>query len=254
MSGIGADFAQTVLTGPLLLAAGAAALAGLVSFVSPCVLPLVPGYVGYVTGLSGSSLKEKETWRVVVGISLFVLGFTLVFVLLGTGFSALGAVFSQWQPLLIRILGVLVIIAGFVFMGGFGLLQNEHRIRARPKAGLWGAPVLGATFALGWAPCVGPTLSAVLTMSVSFGGDGTLWRGAFLAFVYCLGLGIPFILLAIAIHRGAGRLSWVRKHQSAIVRAGGILLIVLGIIMASGLWTMWMTSLQGLIYGFEVVI
>lgn len=254
MSGIGADFAQTVLTGPLLLAAGAAALAGFVSFVSPCVLPLVPGYVGYVTGLSGSSLKEKETWRVVVGITLFVLGFTVVFVILGTGFSALGALFSQWQSLLIRILGVIVIIAGFVFMGGFGLLQNEHRIRARPKAGLWGAPVLGATFALGWAPCVGPTLSAVLTMSVSFGGDGTLWRGALLAFVYCLGLGVPFIILAIAIHKGAGRLAWVRRHQTAIVRAGGILLILLGVVMASGLWNMWMSSLQGLIYQFEVVI
>ncbi|MCS4592610.1 cytochrome c biogenesis protein CcdA [Brevibacterium sediminis] len=254
MSGLGADFAQTVLSGPLLLAAGAAALAGLVSFASPCVLPLVPGYVGYVTGLSGSSLRDKQTWRVVVGISLFVLGFTVVFVLLGTSFSALGALFSQWQSVILRVLGVLVILAGFVFMGGFGLLQNERRIRARPKAGLWGAPVLGATFALGWAPCVGPTLSAVLSMSVSFGGDGMIWRGALLAFVYCLGLGIPFILLALAIHKGAGRLVWVRKHQTAIVRAGGIMLIILGVLMASGVWNMWMTSLQGLINGFEVVI
>ncbi|GGC42281.1 cytochrome c biogenesis CcdA family protein [Brevibacterium sediminis] len=254
MSGLGADFAQTVLSGPLLLAAGAAALAGLVSFASPCVLPLVPGYVGYVTGLSGSSLRDKQTWRVVVGISLFVLGFTVVFVLLGTSFSALGALFSQWQSVILRVLGVIVILAGFVFMGGFGLLQNERRIRARPKAGLWGAPVLGATFALGWAPCVGPTLSAVLSMSVSFGGDGMIWRGAMLAFVYCLGLGIPFILLALAIHKGAGRLVWVRKHQTAIVRAGGIMLIILGVLMASGVWNMWMTSLQGLINGFEVVI
>nr|WP_216657208.1 cytochrome c biogenesis protein CcdA [Brevibacterium sp. CT2-23B] len=238
----------------MLLAAGAAALAGLVSFASPCVLPLVPGYVGYVTGLSGSSLRDKQTWRVVVGISLFVLGFTVVFVLLGTSFSALGALFSQWQSVILRVLGVIVILAGFVFMGGFGLLQNERRIRARPKAGLWGAPVLGATFALGWAPCVGPTLSAVLSMSVSFGGDGMIWRGALLAFVYCLGLGIPFILLALAIHKGAGRLVWVRKHQTAIVRAGGIMLIILGVLMASGVWNMWMTSLQGLINGFEVVI
>src|SRR5699024_1980756 len=206
-----------------------AALAGLVSFASPCVLPLVPGYVGYVTGLSGSSLRDKQTWRVVLGISLFVLGFTVVFVLLGTSFSALGALFSQWQLLIIRILGIVVIIAGFVFMGGFGLLQRAHRIRARPKAGLWGAPVLGATF--------------------GFGGDGMIWRGALLAFVYCLGLGIPFILLAVAIHKGAGRLGWVRRHQSAIVRAGGIMLIVLGVLMASGVWNMWMTSLQGVING-----
>ncbi|WGP07190.1 cytochrome c biogenesis protein CcdA [Bacillus subtilis] len=254
MSGLGMDFAQTVLSGPLLLAGGAAALAGLVSFASPCVLPLVPGYVGYVTGLSGSSLKDKQTWRVVVGISLFVLGFTVVFVLLGTTFSALGALFSQWQSMILRLLGVIVIIAGFVFMGGFGLLQNERRIHARPKAGLWGAPVLGATFALGWAPCVGPTLSAVLSMSVGFGSDGMIWRGAMLAFVYCLGLGIPFILLALAIHKGAGRLEWVRKHQTVIVRAGGVMLIILGVLMASGVWNMWMTSLQGLINGFEMVI
>ncbi|MCT1448452.1 cytochrome c biogenesis protein CcdA [Brevibacterium casei] len=251
---MGADFAQAVLTGPLLLAAGAAALAGLVSFVSPCVLPLVPGYVGYVTGLSGSSLKNKETWRVVLGITLFVLGFTIVFVILGTGFSALGALFSQWQDIVIRILGVGVMIAGLVFMGAFGFLQRERRIQKKPKAGLWGAPVLGATFAIGWAPCVGPTLSAVLTMSLSFGSDGTLWRGAFLAFVYCLGLGIPFIFLAIAIHKGAGRLSWVREHQTTIVRIGGALLIALGFVMAIGLWNQWMNSLQGLIYGFEVVI
>ncbi|WP_309130524.1 cytochrome c biogenesis protein CcdA [Brevibacterium sp.] len=254
MTGLGSQFAGLVLGGPLLLAAGAAALAGLVSFLSPCVLPLVPGYVGYVTGLSGSSLKDKETWRVVVGIALFVLGFTIVFVALGTAFSALGALFSQWQGILIRVLGVVVIIAGFVFMGGIGLLQSEHRIHARPKAGLWGAPLLGATFALGWAPCVGPTLSAVLSLSVSFGSDGTIWRGALLAFVYCLGLGVPFILLALAIHKGAGRLTWVREHQTAIVRTGGVLLIILGAIMASGLWTLWLTTLQGAISGFEVVI
>ncbi len=254
MTGLGSQFAGLVLGGPLLLAAGAAGLAGLVSFLSPCVLPLVPGYVGYVTGLSGSSLKDKETWRVVVGIALFVLGFTIVFVALGTAFSALGALFSQWQDIVIRALGIIVIIAGFVFMGGIGLLQSEHRIHARPKAGLWGAPVLGATFALGWAPCVGPTLSAVLSLSVSFGSDGTVWRGALLAFVYCLGLGVPFILLALAIHKGAGRLAWVREHQTAIVRTGGVLLILLGLVMATGLWTLWLTTLQGAISGFEVVI
>lgn len=254
MSDLGTSFAAAALDGPLLLAAGAAALAGLVSFLSPCVLPLVPGYVGYVTGLSGSSLKEKQTWRVVVGIGLFVLGFTIVFVTLGTGFSYLGVLLKQWSEVVTRVLGVLVIIAGFVFMGGFGLLQKERRIHARPQAGLWGAPLLGAVFALGWAPCIGPTLSAVLSLSVSFGGDGTVWRGTLLSFVYCLGLGVPFILLALAIHKGAGRLTWVRTHQVAIVRTGGIMLIVLGLVMASGLWNMWMNSLQSLIQGFGTVI
>lgn len=253
-SGVGSDFAQTVLTGPVLLAAGAAALAGMVSFLSPCVLPLVPGYVGYVTGLSGTSLREKTTWKVVVGTSLFVLGFTVIFVLLGTLMSYLGAVFSQWEDIIIRILGVVVIIAGFVFMGGFGLLQRNRQIRAKPKAGLWGAPLLGGVFALGWAPCVGPTLSAVLSLSYSFGGEGMAWRGAFLAFAYCLGLGVPFILLALALHRGAGRLKWFKRHQNLVVKVGGIILMVLGAVMASGLWTLWLNSLQGSVAGFDVII
>lgn len=176
-SSIGNDFAQIVLTGPLVLAAGAAVMAGMVSFLSPCVLPLVPGYVGYVTGLSGTSLGEKTTWKVVVGTSLFVLGFTVIFVVMGTVMSYLGVVFAQWEDIVIRILGIVVIIAGFIFMGGFGLMQRNRQIRAKPKAGLWSAPLLGGIFALGWAPCVGPTLSAVLSLSYSFGGEGVIWRG-----------------------------------------------------------------------------
>src|SRR5699024_955940 len=151
----------------------------------------------------------KQTWRVVLGISLFVLGFTVVFVLLGTSFSALGALFSQWQSLIIRILGIVVIIAGFVFMGGFGLLQREHRIRARPWAGRSGGAGLWAPSAPGWARGPGPTLSAVRTLSGSWGGAAMICRGALLAFVYCLGLGTPLTLLAVTIHKGAARLGWV---------------------------------------------
>lgn len=253
-SSIGNDFAQIVLTGPLVLAAGAAVMAGMVSFLSPCVLPLVPGYVGYVTGLSGTSLGEKTTWKVVVGTSLFVLGFTVIFVVMGTVMSYLGVVFAQWEDIVIRILGIVVIIAGFIFMGGFGLMQRNRQIRAKPKAGLWSAPLLGGIFALGWAPCVGPTLSAVLSLSYSFGGEGVIWRGAFLAFAYCLGLGVPFILLALALHKGAGRLRWFRRYQNLVVKIGGIVLILLGAVMASGLWTLWLNSLQGSVAGFDIVI
>lgn len=254
LAGIGSTFAQTALDGPLLAAIAVAALAGAVSFASPCVLPLVPGYVGYVTGLSGDALSDRRTGRVVLGISLFVLGFAVVFVALGTLFSGLGMILAPWIDLVTRIMGVVVIIAGIVFLGGLRIFQREARIHARPCAGLWGAPVLGATFALGWAPCIGPTLAAVLALSTGFGAEGGLWRGALLTFVYCLGLGIPFILLAVALHKGMGRVAWLRRHQRTIVQVGGAMLILLGILLVTGLWTRWIYSLQGLISGFEMVI
>ncbi|WP_349827241.1 cytochrome c biogenesis CcdA family protein [Brevibacterium litoralis] len=251
---IGQTFAQIALDGPLLVAVLVALLAGAVSFVSPCVLPLVPGYVGYVTGLTGSSLQEKQTWRVVTGVGLFVLGFAVVFVTLGTAFSGLGSVLSGHIGLVTRLMGVLVVVAGIVFMGGLGFLQKERRIHARPRAGLWGAPVLGATFALGWAPCIGPTLAAVLALSTGFGADGALWRGTLLTFVYCLGLGVPFLLVAIGLQKGAGRLAWIRRHQTAIVRIGGGMLVIIGLLLVSGVWEMWMNALQGLIADYEVAI
>lgn len=254
LAGIGSTFAQTAFDGPLIAAIAVAALAGAVSFASPCVLPLVPGYVGYVTGLSGDALRDRRTGRVVLGISLFVLGFAVVFVALGTLFSGLGMVLAPWIDLVTRIMGVVVILAGIVFLGGFRFFQREARIHARPRAGLWGAPVLGATFALGWAPCIGPTLAAVLALSTGFGAEGGLWRGALLTFVYCLGLGIPFILLAVALHKGMGRVAWLRRHQRTIVQIGGVMLILLGILLVTGLWTRWIYSLQGLISGFEMVI
>ena len=242
LAGIGSTFAQTALDGPLLAAIAVAALAGAVSFASPCVLPLVPGYVGYVTGLSGDALSDRRTGRVVLGISLFVLGFAVVFVALGTLFSGLGMILAPWIDLVTRIMGVVVIIAGIVFLGGLLIFQREARIHARPRAGLWGAPVLGATFALGWAPCIGPTMAAVLAMSTA--GSQSPVKGALLAFVYCLGLGIPFLLIALGIRRGMGALAFFRKHRLAIMRFGGGLLIVLGLLMVTGVWNTWVLELQ----------
>ncbi|WP_291793413.1 cytochrome c biogenesis protein CcdA [Brevibacterium sp.] len=253
-SGVGASFADTVLNGPLVLAVLVSLAAGAVSFASPCVLPLVPGYIGYVTGLSGTSLEDRRTARVVLGVSLFVLGFAVVFVLLGAAFSAIGLFFAQWTDVLVRVLGLVVILAGVVFMGGIPFLQRTAQVTRRPRAGLAGAPVLGAVFALSWAPCMGPTLAAVLALATSFGADGAVGRGTFLTFVYCLGLGIPFVVVAYLIHKGMGRLRWVREHQVGIMRAGGIMLILLGLVLLSGLWTQWINSLQGTIAGFEVVI
>ncbi|EFG47515.1 cytochrome C biogenesis protein transmembrane region, partial [Brevibacterium mcbrellneri ATCC 49030] len=178
LASAGQSFADTVLNGPILLAMAVALLAGLVSFLSPCILPLVPGYVGYVTGLSGTHVKDKKTWTVLAGVGLFFLGFATVFVAIGILFSGLGVLVSQWIDIVTRIFGVIVVILGIAFLGGFQRLQNDVRISKRPRAGLLGAPLLGATFALGWTPCIGPTLAAVLAMSTSFGGTGNVARGA----------------------------------------------------------------------------
>lgn len=231
---------------------GVALLAGIVSFLSPCVLPLVPGYVGYVTGMTGADTRRTST--VLTGVSLFVLGFAVVFVVMGVAFSSLGALLSNWIDIVIRIMGVFVVLAGMVFMGGFARLQGERRLHSRPRAGLWGAPLLGATFALGWAPCIGPTLAAVLALSTGFGAEGSAARGALLTFVYCLGLGVPFLIVALLVHKGMGRLSWVREHQRGIQIAGGVMLVIVGVVLISGLWTAWMSSVQNAVGGFETVI
>lgn len=254
VASVGQSFAQTVLNGPVLVAMMVALLAGVVSFASPCVLPLVPGYVGYVTGLSGSHVRDKKTSVVLTGVTLFVLGFSVVFVSLGILFAGLGALIAPWMGTVTRVLGVVVILAGITFVGGFQFLHRDARIQARPRAGLWGAPVLGATFALGWTPCIGPTLAAVLALSTSFGGTGNVWRGSLLTFVYCLGIGIPFLIVAFLIHKGIGRLKWVRTHQRAIVVAGGVMLIALGVLMVAGVWNLFMNYLQGWVDGFELVI
>ncbi|WGW14107.1 cytochrome c biogenesis protein CcdA [Saxibacter everestensis] len=240
----------------MLLAIPVAALAGVVSFLSPCVLPLVPGYVGYVTGLSGTDLEQQKSRRVLLGVGLFVLGFAAVFVSIGLVFSLAGVWLKPWIDPITRILGLVVILAGVVFLGGFSWLQRDRRIHSRPPAGLWGAPVLGITFGLGWAPCTGPTLAAVVALSTSMGataGPGVA-RGALLTFVYCLGLGIPFLIVAMLMRRGMGRLKFFRDHRIGVMRFGGAMLIVIGVLLVSGLWTTWVASLQGMIGGFVTVI
>lgn len=236
------QFAEIALDGSMWLAMPVAALAGLVSFLSPCVLPLAPGYLGYVSGLSGASIEDTKRGRMLTGTSLFVVGFTIVFVIAGL---LLNQVFlwlrgdGQW---LTQVLGLVVILMGIVFMGGFSFFQRDRKIQYQPIAGLWGAPLLGMIFGLGWAPCIGPTMAAVIAMSTA--GTENVWRGGILAVVYSLGLGLPFILLALGFSRGMKRLAFFRKHRLFIMRAGGVLLILLGLVMATGLWTDWVTQLQ----------
>jgi cytochrome c-type biogenesis protein len=240
----------TVLTGSLLLAIPIALLAGLVSFASPCVVPLVPGYLGYVSGMAGADAKRSRP-RLVLGVLLFIAGFSLVFILLGIGVSALGAQLQAQLDVITRILGVVVILMGLAFMGAVPFLQAERRFHVSPRAGLAGAPLLGVAFGLGWAPCIGPTLSAVLALSLNEGSQG---RGIILAVAYCLGLGLPFLALAFWIEHSSKVLGWLRRHRLGLMRFGGAMLIVLGILLVSGLWGDLTSLLQGWIDGFWTAV
>jgi len=242
---------QTVLDGSLLLAVPLAAAAGLVSFVSPCVLPLVPGYLGYVTGLTGVDLEHQRRGRMLAGSALFVLGFTAVYVVVGTTVGALAGLLTEHRTAISRVLGVVTIVLGLVYLGAFTGLQRDRRLDVRPAAGLAGAPLLGAVFALGWTACTGPTLGAIFALT---GIGGNPARGALLATAYCLGLGVPFLLAAIAYRRAMGAFAVVRRHRVAVTRFGGGMLVVLGLLIVTGAWTALTTSLSGSIAGFEVVL
>ncbi len=219
---------EAVTTGPLWVAAPIALLAGLVSFFSPCVLPLLPAYLGIVSG----SANTKS--RMVVGSLLFVAGFSSVFVALGAGFGGLGSVFSgEVKNWLQRGSGVLVLLLGIVLIGGFDFAQRTSRLNIKPSAGLVGAPLLGIVFGLGWTPCIGPTLGAVLNLAFDTGSVG---RGAFLAAVYSIGLGLPFVLAAAGFSWATKSIGFVKKNIRAFNITGGVLLIVLGLLLLTGLW------------------
>ena len=238
----GEGLSGTVTDGPLLVAAAVAALVGLVGFLSPCVLPLVPGYLSYVAGLSGSAVEaDHARRRMVSGAALFVLGFTAIFVLEGVLFGSLGAAIRDHQVGIERVLGGVTILMGVVFLGGIGFLQREFRIHRLPAAGLLGAPLLGAAFGLAWAPCLTPTFSAVYSLSFD---QGTAGRGAFLMACYCLGLGVPFVLVALGIGWVSGALSFVRRHARVVSQIGGVLLIAIGVLLVTGEWNHWMDALR----------
>ncbi|MDQ1649862.1 MAG: cytochrome c-type biosis protein, partial [Frankiaceae bacterium] len=269
--------AAFVSDGPLLLALPVAAAAGLVSFLSPCVLPLVPGYLSYVAGLSGRELEEGVAarpaevaaagggtatlvrpatvvqpvrGRVVAGAGLFVLGFTVVFVAYGALFGTLGNTLRIHQRGIEQVLGALTVVLGLAFAGVFSklpLANREWRLHRMPARGLLGAPLLGVLFGVGWTPCIGPTLVAVQGLALN---SATATRGATLSAAYCVGLGVPFLLVAIGIRRGLGALAVVRRHTRAVTIVGGVLLVADGLLEFTGTWNDLVLALRDLVPGF----
>jgi cytochrome c-type biogenesis protein len=242
---------STVTSGSLVLAFPVAAAAGLVSFLSPCVLPLVPGYLSYVTGMSGADLAVQRRGRLLLGVALFVLGFTVVFVSAGLAFGGFGALVQRHTTVLTRVLGAITIMLGLAFMGFIPGLQRTVKSSRMPAAGIAGAPVLGMLFGLGWTPCIGPTLAAVQAMAYN---EASATRGALLSFAYCLGLGVPFLFTAVAYRRALGAFGFVKRHYQAVMRVGGGMLVAIGILLVTGAWTDLTIKMQGWVSGFTTVI
>ncbi|MEV4722773.1 cytochrome c biogenesis CcdA family protein [Micromonospora humida] len=286
---MGETFRELAQSGPLLLAIGAAALAGLVSFLSPCVLPLMPGYLSYVTGLAGTDLEGRARpttpagggpdpddggsapadgpvatatrtaarpvtavkGRVLAGTLLFIAGFTVVFTATATLFAGFGRIFFDYERTFQVVIGALIVLLGLSYLGVLPGMQRELRIRRLPAAGLLGAPVLGAVFALSWMPCTGPTLGAVLGMAAT---GGQTDRAVVLAVAYCLGLGLPFVVFGLGFHRLLGVFRAVRRNSRWVTRIGGVLLILIGLALVTGGWQNFVIWLQTTVGPGEVSI
>ena len=258
LADVGDTFRDTVLDGPLLLALPVAAAAGLLSFLSPCVLPLVPGYLSFITGLSGADAEAPGgRRRVLVGGVLFVLGFSVVFVAAGALFGGLGSTLRNSTPLR-NALGAITILLGLVFLGGgrwLPGLNREFRVhRAIPAtSGIAAAPALGLFFGLGWTPCIGPTLGAVLTLAAR-DETATASRGAVLSLVYCLGLGLPFIVSGLAFSRAMRAFAVIRRHQQTIMRVGGAVLVLIGVLQVTGVYDKLVLEMQIFVSSYTTVV
>jgi cytochrome c-type biogenesis protein len=241
---------EIVLSGSLVLALPIAVLAGLVAFASPCVLPLVPAYLGYVGGMTKLPEPGQRGGRgpLLLGVLLFVLGFSAVFVGLSIAFASVGAVLGTQLDPITRIAGAVVIVMGFVFVGQVSFLQRNLTLPVKAATGIAGAPVLGVVFGLGWAPCIGPTLIAVNALALSV---GDVSRAVIIATAYCLGLGLPFLALAVGLHSATKAMGFLRRHIRIINISGGAFLILIGLAMVTGLWQQLMSMLLVVISGTQ---
>lgn len=230
-----ASWAQDAVSGSMLLALPVALLAGLVSFFSPCVVPLLPGYLSYATGMSAAQVIDGTGRRsqILAGVVLFVLGFAAVFVSAGILFGTVGSALITYQTVINRVVGTLTIVMGLIFAGLIPLGRRELRLNRIPNVGVAGAPLLGVVFGLGWTPCIGPTLAVVINLSLN---EGSASRGGLLAFVYALGLGVPFVIAGPAFSRMARTVSFLQRHQTALMRLGGLMMVGVGVLLVSGLW------------------
>ncbi|MDN5726629.1 MAG: cytochrome c biogenesis protein CcdA [Propionibacteriales bacterium] len=237
----------------MLLALPVALLAGLVSFFSPCVVPLLPGYLSYATGLGAADVVGGRARRgpMLGGALGFVLGFALVFVITGTVIGGAGSALLGARDVITRVLGVVVIVVGLIFAGFIPLGQRELRFSRIPAVGILASPLLGIVFGLGWTPCIGPTLTVVYSLAYT---EGSAFRGAVLAFVYAVGLGIPFVIAALAFGRMERLVKMVQRHQKLIMRIGGISMMLVGVLLVTGLWDRLMGQLRNVVAMFTPII
>jgi cytochrome c-type biogenesis protein len=247
------SWAQSAVGGSMALALPVALLAGLVSFFSPCVVPLLPGYLSYATGLGAAEVVEGSArkGRMLAGSSLFVLGFAVIFVATGVVAGAVGQLLLEYRVVISRVLGVLIIVLGLMFAGVLRIGQRERRMSRVPAVGVAAAPLLGVVFALGWVPCVSPTLAVVVNLGFN---EGSAVRGGLLGFVYALGLGIPFVIAGLAFSRMAKAVTFLRRRQRALMRLGGLLMVVVGLLLVTGIWDRLIGVLQQWAASFQLVI
>ena len=246
-------WAQAAVGGSMPVALPVALLAGLVSFFSPCVVPLLPGYLSYATGMSAAEVVSggAHRGRMLAGTALFVLGFAAVFVAAGITFGVIGMALVTHQVLITRIVGAVSVVMGLMFAGLIPLGRRELRVQRIPAVGLAGAPLLGIVFGLGWTPCLGPTLGVVINLALT---EGSAARGGILAFTYALGLGIPFLIAAAAFTRMARTVAFMTRHQQALLRIGGASMITVGVLLLTGWWTQLTSILRQWAAQFTTII